>query len=184
MSRRIRRLQRHHKQRSRSVALNIVPLIDVFAVLVFFLLVSSSLAAARLNVISLNLPSPDHTVTPPEQNKQPLTVTLRKGGIDVAAPNGVHRYLANTPDGYNVQALADVLVEAKRADPAEQAVTVLLEPDTPYDDLVKVMDVARLTPAEARVAGLPREMFPLISIGDAPVETPVEGAAAPGAPTP
>ncbi|MDM4768822.1 biopolymer transporter ExbD [Solimonas sp. SE-A11] len=168
MSQRIRRLQRHHKQRARAVHLNIVSLIDVFAVLVFFLLVSSSLAAARLNVISLNLPSPDRTVTPQQQEKQPLTVTLRKTELVVSSSGGT-RTLANTPQGYNIQALSDLLVEVKKSDPSEQSINVLLEPDTPYDDLVKVMDASRITPAEARASGLPHELFPQISIGDAPV---------------
>lgn len=179
MSRRIRRLQRHHRQRARAVHLNIVPLIDVFAVLVFFLLVTASLAAARLNIISLNLPAPDRTVTqaPPQE---PLTLVLRADAIEVAAPNGVRRRLANTPDGYNTQALAEVLVEAKKAFPKEQAVTILLEPAVAYDELVKVMDVARLTPAEARNAGLPRELFPQISIGDAPADAgPASGGLSP-----
>ncbi len=175
MSQRIRRLQRHHKQRARAVHLNIVSLIDVFAVLVFFLLVSSSLAAARLNVISLNLPAPDRTVTPQEQPKQPLTVTLRKTELVVTSGDGVTRNLANTPQGYNVQALSDLLVEVKKSDPSEQNINVLLEPDTPYDALVKVMDASRVTPAEARASGLPHELFPQISIGDATIE----GAPAP-----
>jgi len=171
MSRRIRRLQRHHKQRKRVVQLNIVSLIDVFAVLVFFLLVSSSISAARLNVISLNLPAPDRSVpeTPP---KQPLTVVLRKSAIEVTASNGVRRVLANTPEGYNIQALSEVLVEAKKADPSEQMIVLMLEPETLYDDLVHVMDAARLAPAEARAAGLPRELFPQIAIGDAPMAAP------------
>ncbi|HSW11439.1 MAG TPA: biopolymer transporter ExbD [Solimonas sp.] len=181
MSQRIRRLQRHHKQRARAVQLNIVSLIDVFAVLVFFLLVSSSLAAARLNVISLNLPSPDKAATPQEQQKQPLTVTLRKNGIHVAS-NGAERFLANTPQGLNTQALSDLLVEVKRSDPAEQAINLLLEQDTPYDNIVKVMDASRITPAEARASGLPPEMFPLISIGDAQPEAGAAPAA--GAPAP
>ena len=184
MSQRIRRLQRHHKQRARAVQLNIVSLIDVFAVLVFFLLVSSSLAAARLNVISLNLPSPDRTVTPEQPDKPPLTVMLRKTELVVTSRDGVTRNLANTPQGYNVQALSDLLVEVKKTDPAEQNINVLLEPDTPYDSLVKVMDAARITPAEARASGLPHELFPQISIGDAPVEPGVAPAAAPGAPAP
>ena len=183
MSQRIRRLQRHHKQRARAVQLNIVSLIDVFAVLVFFLLVSSSLAAARLNVISLNLPSPDRTVTPEQPDKPPLTVMLRKTELVVTSRDGVTRNLANTPQGYNVQALSDLLVEVKKTDPAEQNINVLLEPDTPYDSLVKVMDAARITPAEARASGLPHELFPQISIGDAPVEG-APTAAAPGAPAP
>ena len=185
VSRRTRRLERHQKVRSRAVELNIVSMIDVFAVLVFFLLVSSSLAAARLNVISLNLPSPDQTIAPEDQTPLQLTVTVRASGLEVSDRRGALRVLQNTPDGYNVQALSDVLVEAKKAAPSETSVTVLLEPDIAYDNLVKVMDAARLAPAEARAAGLPRELFPNISIGDAsavagtepPAATPVEAPA-------
>lgn len=167
-SRRHRRLERNAKMRARTVHLNIVSLIDVFAVLVFFLLVSSSLAAARLNVISLNLPSPDQTVAPQDDVPLQLTLTVRASGIQVSDRNGAIRQIANTPEGYNVQLLSDVLVEAKKAAPREQSLTLLLEPDIAYDDLVKVMDAARLAPAEARAGGLPRELFPQISIGDAP----------------
>ncbi|HUP93030.1 MAG TPA: biopolymer transporter ExbD [Solimonas sp.] len=173
-SRKTRRQERHHKVRSRAVELNIVSMIDVFAVLVFFLLVSSSLAASRLNVISLNLPSPDQNIAPEKDPPLQLTITVRAGSLLVSDRKGALRELANTPDGYNIQALTDVLVEAKKAAPAEESVTVLLEPDIAYDNLVKVMDAARLAPAEARAAGLPRELFPSISIGDAPLP---EGAA-------
>lgn len=166
-SRRRRRLQRNAKVRARTVHLNIVSLIDVFAVLVFFLLVSSSLAAARLNVISLNLPSPDQTLAPQDDTPRPLTVTVRAQSLAVSDRNGAIRQIDNTPEGHNIQALSDVLVDIKHSNPREQSLTLLLEPDIAYDDLVKVMDAARLSPAEARAGGLPRELFPQISIGDA-----------------
>ncbi len=166
-SRKTRRMERHQKIRARVVHLNIVSMIDVFAVLVFFLLVSSSIAAARLNVIGLNLPSPDVSVKP---DKEPLrlTVTVRKTGLAVTDRAGNQRDLANTPDGYNFQALSDLLVEVKKSAPTEKGVTLLLEADVVYDNVVKLMDAVRLTPAEARAAGLPKELFPQISIGDAP----------------
>lgn len=166
-SRKTRRSQRRQNIRTRAIQLNLVSMIDVFAVLVFFLLVSSSLAAARLNVISLNLPSPDVSINPDKQT-QPLTVTVRAGGIEVTDRKGSSRSLSNTPDGYNFQALSDLLVEVKKSAPSETSITLLLEADVAYDDVVKLMDAARLTPAEARAAGLPRELFPQISIGDAP----------------
>jgi len=166
-SRKTRRMERHQKIRARVVHLNIVSMIDVFAVLVFFLLVSSSIAAARLNVIGLNLPSPDVSVKP---DKEPLrlTVTVRQTGLAVTDRAGNQRDLANTPDGYNFQALSDLLVEVKKSAPTEKGVTLLLEADVVYDNVVKLMDAVRLTPAEARAAGLPKELFPQISIGDAP----------------
>lgn len=169
-ARRSRRLARHLK-RGGQEELNIVSMIDVFAVLVFFLLVSSSIAAARLNVLSLNLPSND-TVTPPEQQPLKLTVSLYPTALVVSDRNGAIRRLENTPEGYNLQALSEVLVEAKKAAPAENSITLLIDADVAYENLVKVMDAARLAPAEARALGLPRELYPLISIGDTPVVPP------------
>jgi biopolymer transport protein ExbD len=171
-------MQRMQKVRSRAVQLNIVSMIDVFAVLVFFLLVSSSLAAARLNVISLNLPEPDRTVAPDEPPPQQLIVVVRANGLEVGDRSGSVRQFPNTPSGYNIQAFSDLLVEIKKSLPSEQSITLLMEPDIAYDNVVKVMDAVRITPAEARAAGLPRELFPQISIGDAPPAAPA------GAPTP
>ncbi|MGQ0619104.1 MAG: ExbD/TolR family protein [Panacagrimonas sp.] len=166
MTRRVRRMERMHKFGARTVHLNIVSMIDVFAVLVFFLLVSSSLAAARLNVINLNLPSPDRTPEPQDQELQ-LTATVRQGYIEVSDRNGAVRNIVNTPGGYNLGALSELLVEVKKAAPTEQNVTLLMEPDVVYDDVIKLMDVIRITPAEARASGLPPELFPNISIGEA-----------------
>jgi biopolymer transport protein ExbD len=166
MTRRVRRMERQHKFGARVVRLNIVSMIDVFAVLVFFLLVSSSLAAARLNVINLNLPSPDKQSIPEQQQLQ-LTAVVRKGVIEVSDSNGAVRNIVNTPEGYNLQALSDLLVEVKKAKPSEQNIVLMMEADVVYDDMVKIMDAIRLTPAEARAAGLPRELFPMISVGEA-----------------
>lgn len=166
MTRRVRRMERQHKFGARVVRLNIVSMIDVFAVLVFFLLVSSSLAAARLNVINLNLPSPDKQSVP-EQQKLQLTAVVRKGVIEVSDSNGAVRNIVNTPEGYNLGALSDLLVEVKKTKPSEQNIVLMMEADVVYDDMVKIMDAIRLTPAEARSTGLPRELFPNISVGEA-----------------
>ena len=183
LSRKAKREQRLHRLRSRDAELNIVSMIDVFAVLVFFLLVSSSVAATKLNVISLNLPAPDTQQQPPPEEEQPLalTVVLRKALLEVSSKNGSHT-LPNTPAGYDLQSLSNLLVEVKKTAPKEQTITLLMEADIPYDNLVQVMDAARLAPAEARAAGLPREMFPNISIGDArstEAPTPVAAGASP-----
>lgn len=167
MTRRVRRMERLHKFGARDVRLNIVSLIDVFAVLVFFLLVSSSLAAARLNVINLTLPSSDKQPAP-ETLEMRLTATVRKGVIEVSDSQGAVRNIVSTPSGYNVTALSDLLVEVKKTKPSEQNITLMVEAEVVYDDVVKIMDAIRLTPAEARAThGLPRELFPQISVGEA-----------------
>lgn len=171
LTRKQRREQRNNKLLSREAELNIVSMIDVFAVLVFFLLVNSSIAANSLNVISLNLPAAEETPPPPP--KEPplaLQVAIYKDRLVLSSRDGTHP-LPDTPAGHDLASLTSFLVDIKRRNPSELNITVAMEPDTPYDDLVQVMDAARIAPAEARAQGLPREMFPNIALADIKAET-------------
>lgn len=180
LSRKQRRELRTNKLAAREAELNIVSMIDVFAVLVFFLLVTSSIVSAKLNVISLNLPEQSAEPPPPEKEEPySLAIIVRKDSLALAERQQIKHRLPNTPGGYDLQSLSNFLVEAKRGHPKEQNVTLLLEPDIAYDDLVRIMDAARVTPAEARAQGMAPEMFPNIALGDARAEdasTPPGGA--------
>ena len=50
------RMERHHKRHKRSTALNLVSLMDIFTILVFFLLVNSSEVQTLPNAKDLVLP--------------------------------------------------------------------------------------------------------------------------------
>ncbi|MCK5336926.1 MAG: hypothetical protein KAQ67_12230, partial [Gammaproteobacteria bacterium] len=68
------------------------------------------------------------------------------------------------------QKMSDLLVQIKNKFPDKESVTLLLEPDVPYQLMVKVMDRARA--ANIILPGMTVEtidLFPSISIGDAPV---------------
>lgn len=164
---RIRRMQRHNRLRARAVHLNIVSLIDVFAVLVFFLLLTASLAADRLNTLGLDLPSQDQPPldTPPPKS---LEVVIHQNSLEVHAKNGSNTTLANTDEGHDYSGLADALLSIKKASPKDDQITLLVEPDVPYDTLVQVMDAVRTAPEDVVFESGSRDMFPLISIGDAP----------------
>lgn len=166
---RLRRMQRHTRMRARAVHLNIVSMIDVFAVLVFFLLLSASLAADRLNTLRLDLPSAEAAKTEAPPPKV-LSVVIRKDRLEVSDKNGATRILRNTAEGHDLNALASLLLDLKRSTPKDDQITLLLEPDVPYDILVQVMDAARTAPSNAVFENGSRDMFPLISIGDAPAE--------------
>ena len=56
MSRRARRMARHHRKQKQVTALNLVSLMDIFTILVFFLLVSSSPAPNLPSSRSIHLP--------------------------------------------------------------------------------------------------------------------------------
>lgn len=66
-SRRARRMQRHHGRSRRQVAFNMVSLMDIFTILVFFLLVNSSDVQV--------LPSPRAMTLPESIAEQPATTT-------------------------------------------------------------------------------------------------------------
>ena len=65
MSRRARRMQRNHK-RNKQPALNLVSLMDVFTILVFFLLVNSSNVQQLPSKKDIHLPTSVATKTPKE----------------------------------------------------------------------------------------------------------------------
>lgn len=55
-SRRIKRMSRHHKRKKTSASLNMVSLMDIFTILVFFLLVTSSESEALPTPKAIKLP--------------------------------------------------------------------------------------------------------------------------------
>ena len=161
----MRKLERRYRKPSE---LMLVPMIDIFTVLVTFLLMTA--VFSRTVILELKLPSSNTAFTEPPPGLV-LEVVLRKNGIVVQdAKSGplenFPRAGAATP--YNLQGLSEYLQVIKAKYPDKTEATLLLEPDVPYDDLVQVMDTIRLL--EQRQAGqlVQAELFPDVSMGDAP----------------
>ncbi len=76
MSRRARRMERHHK-RGKQSALNLVSLMDIFTILVFFLLVSSSNVQQLPNSKDIRLPTSSAKKVPNE------TIIIAITGSDI-----------------------------------------------------------------------------------------------------
>lgn len=76
-SRRAQRMERHHQRAKRSVAFNLVSLMDIFTILVFFLLVNSSDVQELAKPKSLTLPESVAESKPRE------TVVVMVTGSDV-----------------------------------------------------------------------------------------------------
>ena len=53
--------------------------------------------------------------------------------------------------------------------PDKTEATILLEPQTPYDTLIQVMDRTRIVEVNAGLSTVQAELFPQVAIGDAPV---------------
>ena len=170
-----RAIRNHAKYRGRN-DLNIVPMIDMMVILVFFLLFTA--VFSNTNILELNLPAPNSSV--PELNKGlQLEVIVRQNSIEIADRNsGVLRTLPKKDGEHDFKGLSEFLQFVKSKYPTVLAASVLLEQDIPYDVLVQTMDNTRVWQNGTGVGIQNVELFPDISVGDAPLV----GAAAGSAP--
>lgn len=154
---RFRRARRWHP-----AEMNITAFMNLMVALVPFLLIT--VVFTQMAVQELNLPEAAEAAPSDIPPPQMVTITVRQGAITVGDMGGAIRTLPVTPAGYDLAAVGELLREIKARLPDEQRLALLLEPDISYDTLIQVMDTARYYPGETP----PREMFPQISIGDAP----------------
>src|SRR5215469_738823 len=164
------------ERRTRKPAeLLLVPMIDIFTVLVTFLLMTA--VFSRTVILQLNLPAQNTTFKDPPPGLQ-LEVMVRKNLLQVADRNsGPLATIPNTDKGYNYDALTDYLKRVKAKFPEKTDASVLLESDTPYDTVVQVMDRVRVFEVDEGMNSVQAELFPDISLGDAPAITEASAAA-------
>ena len=153
---------RYHKGRD---DLNIVPMIDMMVILVFFLIFTA--VFSKTNILQLNLPASSSTpVDLPKTLK--LEVIIRSDDIVVNDRNsGPLKTLPNIATGLDLDALSLFVRQIKSQFPDMTDATILPSPATSYDTLVQVMDTVRVY--ELPVAPFSKaELFPDIAIADAP----------------
>ena len=166
-----RKLERHSR---RPAELLLVPMIDIFTVLVTFLLMTA--VFSRTVILQLNLPASQTEFKDPPPGLQ-LEVMVRKDLLQVADRNtGPLATLPNTAGGYDYDALTEYLKRVKAKFPEKTDASILLEADTPYDTLVQVMDRVRVFEVNQGMTSVQAELFPDISIGDAPATTAPAGS--------
>jgi hypothetical protein len=111
-----------------------------------------------------------------------IEVMVRKDLLQVADRNsGPLATMPNNASGYDYDGLTDYLKRVKNKFPEKTDATILLEPDTPYDILVQVMDRVRVFEVSQGLNTVQAELFPDVSIGDAPATDAAPVAGAPGA---
>ncbi len=147
--------------------LNIVPMIDMMVILVFFLIFTA--VFSKTNILQLNLPA-SSTAAPLELPKGlKLEIIIRPNDLVVNDRNsGPLKTLANTAAGYDLDNLSEFMRRIKAQFPQMTDATILPGPEVPYDTLVQVMDTVRVY--QLPVAPFSKaELFPDIAIADAPI---------------
>jgi biopolymer transport protein ExbD len=162
-----RQSRNHARYRGRN-DINIVPMLDVMILLILFLIFTA--VFSKMNILELNLPLEGGP--PPELPAVlELEVIVRQGLIEVADRNtGLLQSLPDREGSADLEGLSNYLRRVKIRFPEKKDATVLLEPDVPYDAMVQTMDTMKSF--ETTLEGQPvrGELFPQISVGDAPME--------------
>ena len=178
--------KRFTRRDRRPAELLLVPMIDIFTVLVTFLLMTA--VFSRIAIVELDLPSAaSKAVSEPRFR---LEVIVRESGFELT--NGSSRIAAipKVNGEYDLKTLSQLALSLKRDYPDAVDASVLLEPEIAYDHLIQVMDAIRsteLTGAEGEAAREPAEdgspaaaleavgrkptrvaLFTDIAVGDAP----------------
>jgi biopolymer transport protein ExbD len=159
-------VNKHARPRKASELL-LVPMIDIFTVLVTFLLMTA--VFSRITIVQLDLPSAaDGKTTEPTFR---LEVIVRKEGFELT--NGTQSIAAipQVNGEYDLKSLSELALSLKREHPQVDSASVLMDPEVNYDHLIQAMDAIRSTevpavgadPQPAKVA-----LFTKIAVGDAP----------------
>ena len=140
---RAKRMQKHHKRNNSAGALNLVSLMDIFTILVFFLLVNSSDVEVLPNAKAIELPESI------AEDKARETVVILIGDEDIIVQGTPVAKLADVmaQQGNDIPALREALQsqnaralrrQAQR-DIANREVTIMGDKAIPYRLLKKVM---------------------------------------------
>ena len=148
--------------------LNITAFMNLMVILVPFLLITA--VFSRLAILELYLPGSSSESAEPQELTFQLEVTIREGAIEVGDRNtGALGIYPKSASGYDYESLSAKLAEIKDSYPEKTDVSILLEADISYDTLVQVMDRVRVAELAEEGGVVRRDLFPNISIGDAPV---------------
>lgn len=163
--------RRHHYRRRAKppMELDITTFLNLMVVLVPFLLITA--VFSRITIVELDLPSESGgAVQQPPAFR--VEVIVREDEVQISNGTSVIAAIPNVDDDYDLPTLSEHMVALKRDYREIESASVLLEPQIPYDFLIRVMDIVRSVEvtgtADAEQEVQYAALFPNISIGEAP----------------
>ena len=150
-----------------TVELNITAFLNLMVILVPFLLITA--VFSRMTVLELNLPQLNAESNPEEKIHLQLQMIVAPTFVDVRDAN-VGRLKRFEIENNTIlwEPITELLLAVKSRYPEETAITLLMDKRVPYKTLIEVMDHVR----SAQVVNVGTledvELFPAVSIGDAP----------------
>lgn len=154
-----------------AVELNITAFLNLMVILVPFLLITA--VFSRITILELNLPPKNARALEGEEVKLQLELIIRPESFEIRERNlGRIKLLTRETGSTDWGSFTDLLVEIKTRFPDETNITLLIDKEVNYRTIVEAMD--RVSSAEiVNVTELEVvELFPDISVGDAPPLSP------------
>jgi biopolymer transport protein ExbD len=169
------------RKRNREEAdLEITSFMNLMIILVPVLLMN--MVFSHITVLDLKLPDLASSSSPSEApENQMLELVILPDRFVVNYPAGAPLKTVPQKDGaYDYKLLSDVLQEVKRLlmdkGIEKRDIFILSQPGTDYQTLVSVMDTVRSFKAVVAASVVNAELFPEVSLGDAPVAAAAEVA--------
>ncbi len=164
-------MRRKHRRLQQEADLDITAFMNLMIVLVPILLIN--MIFAHTTVLELNFPEMDGSTAEQAETLQlqviilddQLVVSDNKGGVIKQVPN------IEGPKGdslHDFALLAKVMQDIKSRVPEKKDVTIMAKQHTSYQTLVTVMDTVRSFQTVVAGSLVHAELFPEISIADAP----------------
>ena len=155
-SARIKRRARHQKK-TKVAGLNLVSLMDIFTILVFFLLINSGNVEVLEVIVRQDSLAVNYPAGGPIKDLPLKQITLENG---------------DTQLGHDFELLTLVLQGVKRhlsdGGIEKRDISLLSEPETDYQTIVSAMDAIRSYKTVVVADVVDAELFPDVSLGDAP----------------
>jgi len=162
-------MRRRHRRLEQNADLDITAFMNLMIVLVPILLINMIFAHA--NVLELNFPE-----VSTESNNETVSVKLQililPNSLQVSDGQGnMIKEIANSATDnpqYDFNLLGAVMKKVKTRYPDKKDITVLAQKNTTYQTVVSVMDAVRSFETDIAGSLVDAELFPNISISDAP----------------
>ena len=151
-----------------NVELNITAFMNLMVILVPFLLITA--VFTHLTVLDINLPtSAQANNNSPDKKTFEINVIMGKKHFVVSDNNNrVIKKIKTYATGGHFKILNNVLKQVKISYPEKTNITILSQQSSSYESLIQTMDSVRVFNALEDGELVQVELFPNISIGDAP----------------
>lgn len=152
--------KRSHFQQHEETELNLLPMMNMFIIIISFLMTTA--VFAKMAIVDVYLPQEGGGNGGQTASAVPaiLTVSVLEKGFEMGGVGG-GRFIPKKDGNLDYRQLTEELVKIKGSYPDKEDAILLFPAEMPYDIVVKVMDATRETAERPK-----KSLFPMLSLGE------------------